>query len=96
MDTLRSIFMLHVLPDLIGGKREDGGHKSHEDFKDLVHSGLSGFSGDGFGWGHIKPVFNDVQIKRGKIKDTEVMEAMVHGVKLEIVIGIEDFCAHHL
>jgi len=96
MDTMRSIFMLHVLPDLIGCKREDGSHESHEDFEDLVHSGLSGFSGDRFGWGHIEPVFNDVQIKRGKIKDAEVVETMVHGVKFEIVIGIEDFGAHHL
>jgi hypothetical protein len=93
---MRSLFTLHVLPDFIGGKREDGSHESYKDFKDLIHGSLSGFSGDGFGRGHIKPVFYDVQIKRGKIKHTEIMEAMVYGVKLEIVIGVEDFSAHHL
>ena len=78
------------LPDFFGGKADDGSDELHKGEQDFIHRRLGASPQAGIVFFRIKTVFQDIQIYRGQVDGTEIMNRMVHDVEFIVFISLEN------
>ena len=92
MDTGRPVAARrHMLPDFLGGKGQQWRHYASKAIQQIMHNGLSAFAGDRFRRCGVQTIFENVQIKSGKIKRAIIMQRMVDDMILILIIGFKRF-----
>ena len=73
--------------NFLGSKTEYRCDPAHHGFEHVEHRSLGGFSRQAVVGCGVKPVFDDIQVKRAHVHGAEMMDFLVNLQKLVIVIG---------
>src|SRR5579883_353789 len=82
-------FLRQVFPDFVGSEYEDRRKEPRQPACDAVDSGLRRASFATLCRKCVKPVLENIEIKRAQIHDAEVVQRVVNAMKIEALVELQ-------
>src|SRR2546427_280300 len=82
----RGCFPRQMFPDFIGSEHQNRSQQSRQRAGNAIDSSLSGTPLTALGRKRVKPVLQNIEIKGAQVYDAEVIDCVIHSMKVEAFI----------